>query len=218
MRPALFVSSVVLIGSAFTAQATMYKWVDENGQMHFSDKVPLKYMDMEHHELNESGVVIKHKEAAKTPEELVEEKRLAKERKKAALVEKRKKQRDRVLLDTYTTERDLIVARDARLDAVGSQIRLAETIISDSNKNIESLEAQVAQIKVTNREVPTVVYERIESEKQQVSVQTQVKKNHEIHRDEISTQFTDYIERFKVLKAEQQARREKLAKERESDW
>ena len=214
MRPVFFVLSVVLIGSAFTAQATMYKWVDENGQMHFGDRIPQKYMIQAHDELNESGVVIKHNQAAKTAEQKAEEKRLAKELKKAELTARKKKQRDRVLLDTYTTERDLIVARDARLDAVGSQIQLAETIISDSNKNIESLEAQVAQVKATNREVPAVIYERIESEKQQVDVQTQVKKKHEVRRDEISVQFTDYIERFKVLKAEQKAKRERFARER----
>ena len=39
-------------------------------------------------------------------------------------------------------------------------------------------------------------------------------KNHKKHRDEISEQFNDYIERFKVLKAEQKAKREQLARER----
>ncbi len=134
------------------------------------------------------------------------------------MIAKKKKQRDRVLLDTYTTERDLIVARDSRLDAVGSQIQLAETIISDSNKSIESLEKQVAQIKASSRKVPAVVYERIESEKQQVRVQSMVKKKHEDRHAEISVQFNGYIERFKVLKAEQRAKREMLAKEREQDW
>jgi Domain of unknown function (DUF4124) len=213
MRPSLLVLTVVIIGSAFSAQAKMYKWVDENGQMHFGDKVPVQYMEKEHDELNEQGVVIKHQEAAKTPEQKAEEKRLAKERKKAELIEKKKRQRDRVLLDTYTTERDLIVARDARLDAVDSQIQLADTIIRDSNKSIESLEKQVAQIKASSREVPADVYERIESEKQQVRVQSEVKKKHEKRHDEIDAQFKDYIARFKVLKAEQSSKRDRLAKE-----
>ena len=218
MRPALLVLSIALIGTAFAVQAKMYKWVDEDGQMHFGDKIPLKYMVNEHDELNHQGVVIKHNPAAKTPEEITEEKRLAKEQKKAELVKKKKKQRDRVLLDTYTTERDLIVARDARLDAVGSQIQLAETIISDSNKNIESLEKQVANIQASNRNVPAGIYERIDSQKQQVRVHSKVKKKHEERRDMISAQFSDFIERFKVLKAEQKVKREKLVRERQPVW
>ncbi len=214
MRFTILALFSVLLSSAFSAQAKMYKWVDENGQMHFGDKIPPEYLVKEHDELNEQGVRVKHLEAAKTAEERAEEKRLEKEREKAALIEKKKRQRDRVLLDTYTTERDLVVARDSRLDAVGSQIQLAETIISDSNKKIESMEKKVTQIKATNREVPIDLYNRIDSEKQQIEVQSKVMENHIKRRDEISAQFNGYIERFKVLKAKQKARRDRLAKER----
>jgi hypothetical protein len=206
--------AVILLSSTFSAQAKMYKWVDENGQMHFGDKIPPKYLVKEHDELNAQGVSVKHRPAAKTPEQKAEARRLKNEQKKAALIEKKKRQRDRVLLDTYTTERDLIVARDSRLDAVGSQIKLAETIISDSNKKIDTMEKQITQIRASNREVPLDLYDRVDNEKQQVTVQTKVMENHIIRRDEIAVQFKDYIDRFNVLKANQKAKRERLAKER----
>ena len=214
MRFVLLTFSAILLSSPFVAQAKMYKWVDENGQMHFGDKIPPQYQVKEHQELNEHGVVTKHKEAAKTPQQKAEARRLERERKQAAAEEKKKKQRDRVLLDTYTTERDLIVARDSRLDAVDSQINLAESIINDSSKNVDSLEKQIAQIKESNREVPEDLYHRLDIEKQQVKVQSNVMKNHKKRRDDISEQFNGYIERFKVLKAEQKAKREQLARER----
>jgi methionine-rich copper-binding protein CopC len=214
MRFALLSLSVVLLSSSFTAHAKMYKWVDENGQMHFGDAIPEKYLVKQHDELNEQGMVVKHKDAAKTAEEKAEEKRLEKERKKAELIAKKKKQRDRVLLDTYTTESDLVVARKSRLEAVDTQILLADTIISASNNKIESLEERVTSIEASNREVPPDLYELIESEKHQVTVQSKVMENHKKRRDEISVQFDDYIERFKVLKAEQKAKRERRAKER----
>jgi len=214
MHNVLFTVSVVLLSCTFTAQAKMYKWLDEEGQVHFGDKIPPRYLVKEHEELNEQGVTTKHREAAKTPEEKAEERRLLKEQKKADLIAKKKKQRDRVLLDTYTTERDLVLARDSRLDAVGSQIHLAESIIKDSNKNIESMEQQITEIQASGREVPLDLYDRIDNEKQQVEIQTRVKKNHEKRRDEISIQFNGYIERFKVLKAEQKAKRERIARER----
>ena len=214
MRYALFSLSVVIFACSFSAHGKMFKWVDDEGQIHFGDRIPPQYMVKEHQELNESGVVTKRKDAARTPAEKAEDRRLEKKKKAAALVEKKKKQRDRVLLDTYTTERDLIVARDSRLEAVDSQIQLAETIIGDSNKSIESLEKQVTQIKASNREVPADVYQRIDSEKQQVAVQSKVMASHKKRHEDIATQFNDYIERFKVLKAEQQARRDKMKKER----
>ena len=214
MRFTFLTLSFVLLAYAFPTQAKMYKWVDENGQVHFGDRIPTKYLVKEHDELNEHGVRTRHREAAKTPEQKAEERRLEREREKIALAEKKKKQRDRVLLDTYTTERDLIVARDSRLDAVNSQIRLAKSIISDSNNKIESMEQQVTEIKASNREVPADLYQRIDNEKQQVAVQAMVMENHKKRSIEIAEQFNGYIERFKVLKAEQRAKRERLAKER----
>jgi hypothetical protein len=214
MRFILLTFSAVLMSVAFSVHAKLYKWVDEDGQVHFGDRIPTKYLVKEHDELNEQGVKVKHKEAAKTAEEKAEEKRLQEERKIAELAEQKKRQRDRVLLDTYTTVRDLVVARDSRLDAVDSQIRLAETIILDANKKIESMEKQVTEIKATNREVPVDLYNRIDREKQQVTVQTKVMESHKKRRDEIALQFNGYIDRFKDLKAEQQARRERIERER----
>lgn len=215
MRFTLFVLSIFLVAGLSPAQAKMYRWVDEEGLIHFSDKIPLKYITSEHQVLDHRGLVIKHREAAKTPEQILQDKRLEKERNKAALIKRKQKLRDRVLLDTFTTVRDLIVARDSRLDAVGSQVQLANSIIADSTKNIVSLEQRIAKIKDSNREVPPSLYQRLESEKEQVAVQSVVRNNHEKRRQNIAVQFEGYLARFKELKAEQQARREKFAREQD---
>ena len=68
----------------------------------------------------------------------------------------------------------------------------------------------MVQIRASNREVPADIYQRIDSEKQQVKVQSQVKEGHIKRRDEITAQFNDYVERFKVLKAEQETRRKQF--------
>ncbi len=214
MRFPFLTLSVVLLCTAFSAQAKMYKWTDEEGQVHFGDKIPPRYLVKEHAELNEQGIKVKHRPAAKTPEEKAAANRLKREQKKEALIEKKKRQRDRVLLDTYTTERDLTVARDSRLEAVGSQIKLAKTIIKESNKKISAMEEQMSQIEASDREIPLALYNRLDSEKQQVGVQTKVMDSYIKRKEDITEQFTGYIDRFRVLKAEQQARRDRLAKER----
>lgn len=216
MRFALLTLSAVILFNPFVAQAKMYKWVDDEGNMHFGDRIPAQYLVKEHHELNERGVTVRHKPAAKTPEQKEEEKRLEKERKHAEAVAKKQRKRDRVLLDTYTTERDLILARDSRLEAIDSQIQLAESIIKDSNAKIASMEAQVTQIKASNRDVPSGLFHRIDNEKQQVEVQAEVMGKHKARRDEIAVQFNGYIERFNTLKAEQKEKRERIRREHAS--
>ena len=200
MRFILWTLSAVLLSCSLSAQAVMYKWVDEDGQMHFGDKIPQKYQVKAHDELNENGMKTQHREAAKTPAEKTEERRLEEERKEAALEEKKERQLDRELLDTYTTERDLIIARDSRLDAVAIQMELSEIIIGSSNKKIKAMEKQVAEIKVSNREVPIELYNRMDNEKQQVAVQTRIMKKHKKRSDDISKKFHGYIERYRVAR------------------
>lgn len=202
MRFTLFSLSVVLLSSSFFAQAVMYKWVDENGQMHFGDKIPQKYMVKEHEEINERGMTTKYREAEKTAAEKAELLRLEEEREKAALEEKKKRKLDQELLDTYSSERDLLIARDSRLEAVATQMQLSEVIIDSATKKIESMEMQVAEIKASGRKVPLDLYNRLDSEKQQVEVQARVMAKHQARSDEISKQFHDYIERYRAVRAD----------------
>jgi len=201
MRFTLFALSAVLLSCTFSAQAKMYKWVDENGQMHFGDKIPQKYMVKEHDELNELGMKVRHKEAEKNAEEKAEQQRLEEERKKAALEAEKQKKLDRVLLDAYDSEGDLVVARDSRLDAVASQIKLSEAIIIESNKKIKSMQEQVAQIKTSGRAVPENLYKSIENEKQHVATQTRVMDSHKKRSSEISEKYNGYIKRFRKARA-----------------
>ena len=201
MRFTFFTLSVVLFSCAFSAQAKMYKWVDENGQMHFGDKIPQKYLAKEHDVLNERGMKVKHKEAEKNAQEKAEEQRLEQERKQAELELQKKKKLDRVLLDAYDTEDDLVAARDSRLEAVATQIQLSEAFISESNKKIKSMEEQVAEIKVSGRDVPDNLYASLENEKQQVATQTRVMQTHKKRSDEISEKYNDYIKRFREAQA-----------------
>ena len=201
MRFSFLALAVTILSSSFSVQAKMYKWVDEDGQIHFGDKIPQKYLVKEHDELNEHGVKTKHREGVKTAEEKAKERRLEEERNKAALAEKEKKQLDRVLFDTYPTERDLLIARNSRLDAYATQIKLSEAYINDTNTKIESMEKQVSQIKASGSEVPKDLYDSINSEKQQVTSQTRIMKSHKKQSDEISVQFNAYIERFRDIQS-----------------
>ena len=193
--------AVILIGSSFFVHAKMYKWVDDEGQMHFGDKIPQKYQTKEHDVLNERGMTAKHREAAKTPEQIAEDNRVKEERKKAAREAEKKRKLDQVLLDAYDSERDLIVARDSRLDDIALQIQLAESNISASNKKIVSLEKQVAQIKASNRKVPANLHDSLKNERQQVAAQVKVVESNKKRSAEVTAKYDDYIERFRAAQS-----------------
>ncbi len=195
-------------------QARVYKWVDKKGQVHFSDNIPVEYIKNKHEELNQQGGIIKQFPAAETPAQKQQRIRRQAEQEKARLIERKKQLRDRVLLDTYTTERDLILARDARMDAINSQIRLAESIIKDSSTKIKALNQQIKNIKKSGRVVPKDYFRRLANEKQTVQLHTTVAAEDKKRRQQIEQQFSDYLKRFRALKVQQNSLRKALLKEK----
>ncbi len=184
---------------ATPAQAKMYKWVDENGQIHYTDKVPTQYLKQHREELNEQGTTVKDFKRAPTEEEKAELQRKEKERKEKEKVRLEQQRRDRILTDTYTTERDLMAARDARLEAIDSQINLAKSIVKDSTGKVESTERLIAQLKAQGKQVPDTAYAKLEREHRQLTTQKSVEEKNKLKRQEIVEQFDDYIQRFREL-------------------
>ena len=200
-------------------QAKMFKWVDEEGNVHFGDQVPNQYLNKEHKELNQQGAVMETHEAIKedTPEERKEKNRL--EQIKKAEQEKIKEQakRDRVLLDTYTTERDLDAALKARLDAVNSQLQLSESIIAETKRKLDLTEKQITRLKASGKEVPKNISKKMNREEKQLRTYQELAASHEKRKQEIKEQFGDYINRFRELKADQQRiKEEREARRREA--
>jgi hypothetical protein len=205
----VLITAALLVGNA---QAGLYRWVDENGNVHYGDKVPAKYLKKEHDELNEHGTTIKKHDRAMTAEERAEKMRQDAERERLENEKRAQALRDRVLTDTYTTERDLVAARDARLDAIDSQLQLSRDIIASSKEKVAKTEKVIEQLKASGRMVPEATYAKLEREKLQLATQQGVQQGHQIKREEVIVQFDGYIERFRELMEEKRKKREAYAK------
>lgn len=208
---------LILMLSVFfiaNVQAGLYRWVDENGAVHYGDKVPAKYLKKEHQELNEQGTTVKKHDRAMTAEEKAAKIKAEAERARIENEKRAQALRDLVLTDTYTTERDLVAARDARLDAIDSQLQLSEDIIESSAKKVEKTKQLIETIKASGRQVPESTYAKLEREKLQLATQKGVQQGHQKKREEVIEQFDGYIKRFRVLMAEKQKKREAYEKRR----
>ncbi len=195
-----------------SAQAGLYRWVDESGAVHYGDKVPAQYLKNEHQELNEQGTTVKKHDRAMTAEERIEKKKQEANRKRIENEKRAQALRDRVLTDTYTTERDLVAAKDARLDAIDSQLQLSHELIKNTKEKVIKTEQLIESIKASGKMVPEATYAKLEREKLQLATQQGVQQGHQIKREEVIEQFDGYIDRFRELMAEKQKKREAYAK------
>ncbi len=124
----------------------LYKWVDNEGNTHFGDAIPAEYVKEKHQEMSKSGIVTSTYQRAKTEQEIrqaeeqkILEERLNKERlAKQSIVD----EYDRILLDTYLTEKDLSRTKDRRIATIGGTIRLTESNIDMLNKTVGQLKRE----------------------------------------------------------------------------
>jgi hypothetical protein len=120
---AWFLCATVLIAAApCPAHAAdsgrkLYKWVDDQGITHFGDHIPPEYANQEQHIVNKQGVETAHIDAQKTPEQMAadEQRRLDAEQ---------RANRDKNLLNTYTSVAEIERLRDQRLALVSDQIKV----------------------------------------------------------------------------------------------
>lgn len=198
----LFFSCLVVAAPAF---AGMKKWVDEEGNVHYGDRIPTQYLSKQHDTLNEQGLIVKTQKAMKTDAELSMEEETRKkkaEEDKLLLVEQRKQAlRDRVLLDTFTTEKDIEIARDARLDALDSQLSLANTLIESDEKKLHKVQKRIKEIENTGRKVPDNLHKKVTAVSRQLENSYSFIEDKNIERQNILTNFDEDIKRFRELKS-----------------
>lgn len=114
--PALLALASLLMPGAAQAQTT-YRWVDEQGRVHYGDVIPSKDAGLGNVELDKQGRV--KKETPRTRLSSEERARLEaaeRRREEARRQEEAQQRRDRALLTTYVNEAEIDLARDRALD------------------------------------------------------------------------------------------------------
>ncbi len=121
----------------------VYRWVDNEGVVHFGDQIPAEYAPIDRQVLNQYGVALRTEQGALTEEELAAEKRAAVE-KKAALVAAR---RDEVLLSTYLSVEEIEALRDRRMELINGQFSVTRTYLQSLKDRLTQLQLEAANFK-----------------------------------------------------------------------
>ena len=204
----LLLSAVVLalLAGAAAAQSDkqkkLYRWVDENGQVHYGDSVPAEYAEQDREVLNRQGVPVGREEGTVTPEEAAA-KAVAD---KAARDEQKRKLRDRVLLQTYQSVQELEILRDNRLDLVDAQLTIQEQSLSNlraQRAQIERMASRYAPVATgsTAQPLPDEVAADLARSANDIETQEANLVRRRQERENIRQTFEADIERYKELRA-----------------
>lgn len=181
----------------------LFKWTDENGIVHYGDKVPPEYAKQERKILNEQGVETKTLEAAKTPEQIAEEERLAAQRKEQERIAAEQASHDRMLLATFTTEDDMVMTRDGKIAAIDGQLRVTRDRIEKIEANLSQLTREAADLERSGKPIPDALNEEIIGARGQIQRYLDYIAGKRREQEDIRAQFEADIRRFRELKAAQ---------------
>jgi hypothetical protein len=196
------------IGSAQSSRTEgtrLYKWTDRNGVVHYGDKVPPEYANLDRNVLNDQGVRVGFEEGEVTAEEraVINERERALEAERAAKAEIAR--RDHMLLETYLSIAEIEDLRDRRLELLESQIKVTELYLGNLRKRLVGLQAEASDFKpYTTRsdapQIPENLALDIRRTTASISLYEQTLSRTRTDQQNLRASFDNDIARFRELK------------------
>lgn len=197
-RFVLALSLALLAGGVMAAK--LYRWVDENGKVHYSDTVPPQAMQREHSRLNERGIEVERESAVQTEEERAraeEVERLRKEQQRLAAEQKAK---DAALLRTFRSEDDIVLTRDGKLAAVDAQIQLSQSNIKRLKRQLADMQQNAANMEKQGRKISPQYRAGIDSTQRQIEDTYAAILRRERDKAKITAEYDADLQRFRELR------------------
>ena len=190
---------LIALAVAQPAWAKMYKWVDEQGKTHYGDTIPPQYAGQGNSELSKKGMVIKKTDAALTDEQRREKEEAQALQKIEAQKALDAERRDKALINTYTSEKEIDLARDRHLQAADAIVKTTEVRIKSVQARLGSYRKQTAGFAARNKPVPQdIASEMKEIERELQHLQETIKQKQQEQAD-ITAKFEVDKERFREL-------------------
>lgn len=143
MRLSLVATASILLlplASMAAEHQRLYRWVDDQGVVHYGDYVPAEYADAEKQVLNMRGVTIDVMRGKRTAEELAEENRIAELRRQEDL----QRRADEALLATYLSVDEILMHRDRRIELFQAQSRVTELYLRNMMRRMAALREEAS--------------------------------------------------------------------------
>jgi hypothetical protein len=135
---------IVAVFAGAAAAAGTYKWTDEQGVVHYSDKAPAETPAKGATVLDKQGRQVKRIDPPLTPEQ-IKAKSDDEERARAlAKAKDEQARKDRALMQSYTSESEIDIARNRAISTLESQVKSAEAFSADLARRQKNIAKQKA--------------------------------------------------------------------------
>lgn len=184
-----------------SVSAEMYRWVDDQGKVHYSDSVEGSSLRYQRDIMDSANRVKETIQAAKTKEELQAEIYRNQLRQEQEKIINKQKDEDQVLIQTFTGQRDVNIILDSRLKETNDMRSVAERE-RETLKNLElNLYRDAAKAEKNGQKRDKALNDAITDVEQKLannlsSIETITKKS-----ESIRNKFNDDLDRYNTLTA-----------------
>lgn len=192
---------LTVLGATGTAHAAkkLYKWVDEKGQVHYTETIPPEAVNRSSTELDRRGRQLKQNEAAPKPEEIKAAQEQAEQRKVEEKKAYEQHRRDNALMNTYTSEAEIDTARDRNLSAPTAMIKGMEPRVKQLQTRVDSLKRNAEALTKAGKPVPEATREDLAAAEQELAGATAEYKAKQAEIQRISDKYMADKARYREL-------------------
>lgn len=203
-KPTLLQRSLGLCALLMLTQASLaaeYKcWMNKQGVRECGSSVPPEYAQGRIEVVNERGLIIRVIEPAKTREQLEKEREQERLRMEREAIKREQERLDAILLNAYTTERDLLIARDTNLKSAQSHLDIAQSNLRGLQRNLSDLQDRAANFERSGKKVPDELLTEIAETEQDIAEKEQQIEKREAEKKLLEQRFEKDLQRFRELK------------------
>lgn len=158
----LCTGSILMLAFNLSAEAKLYKWVDDKGDLHYGDVVPPEYASKDKIQVqdNKAGAKDKSIEIMSPETTRTKEEEAAKNiADKKALEEKER--RVNALRNTYSNEKEIDLALERNLVLINARIESNNIQLKSPQSTLDDLKKEVDDRRKAGRNIPQSLYDDI---------------------------------------------------------
>lgn len=191
----LLVATAALFAAfCFNAEAKLYKWVDKNGTTHYGETIPPEYADRDTQKLEKGRV---------TERDDTFESRKQKSSKQESPVDKaaiEARRHDDALLNSYSNEKEIDLARDRNLLQIEARINSYTTLLKSAQSTLSDLHKESDARAQTGRKIPQSLTDDITAAEVRVESLQKDLESSQKESDAVKARYEADKQRFRELK------------------
>ena len=188
------------VGAQAAGEHNRYKWKDAQGNLHYDDALPAEAAQFGYDVVNASGMVVKHVDRAKTPEEIKADQAAATKLATEKQVAEEQAQREKQMLAAYPTEQDLARAQQGQLDSLDQEAHATQISLGSQEKSLTDMLGRAADLERTAKPIPLVLQKQIDAQREVVAKQKAYIAGKQKEREETTQRFVTDLAHYRELR------------------